>query len=214
MQLMVQSREEGARLKPSEKREGLYQGAENPPHAVTEANPGKLPCTPPSGLTVPGSWIVVLVDGVDDPFEAATPPAVASVAAASAVAVEVGGGSGAFDTPGRGAEPSGTNDDDRSFLLSRSLLSSSVLPLVAAVEEEGTADVVPLTEGCNRRRRRTVRAIEDMRDWGEAGKCRSGGGGRQGGTGRQWAKADVVDAKEGYVCVRGVRKGKTSQHAS
>lgn len=56
---------------------------------------------------------------------AASPPFVASCAAANAVDSEVGGGVGATLMPGKGAEPSGTKDDERSFLLRRSEEASS-----------------------------------------------------------------------------------------
>lgn len=56
---------------------------------------------------------------------AAAPPLVANVAAARAEVSDVGGGVGAELTPGKGAEPSGTKDDERSFLLRRSEERSS-----------------------------------------------------------------------------------------
>lgn len=75
---------------------------------------------------------------------AVAPPLVASVAAARAEVSEVGGGVGAELTPGKGAEPSGTKDDERSFLLSRSdEMSSSVRESTEALARFGGAGTPP-----------------------------------------------------------------------
>lgn len=119
---------------------------ESSPHAEAESKPGaRVPWTPSSLLlvTIPSSTVTVEVEATDSlspltlAFDAAgvtdsllsplgcSPPLVAMVAAASAADSDVGGGTVTALGPGSGAEPSGTKDEERSFLLRRSDEASS-----------------------------------------------------------------------------------------
>lgn len=169
------------------------------PHAETEVKPGKLPWTPPSGLNVPSAPVTVPDDsspsvpfalavaeaaGVTDSLLAelaVAPPLVANVAAARAEVSEVGGGVGVTLTPGKGAEPSGTKDDERSFLLRRSEeRSSSVRESTEALAGFGGAETPPgREEGSRPGTEAAVAAaaagLEDLTPFEAAAACRAKG---------------------------------------
>lgn len=87
-------------------------------------SPVIIGAAPNSSLLVLAFEAAGVADSLLSPL-GCNPPLVAIVAAASAADSDVGGGTVTVLGPGRGAEPSGTKDEERNFLLRRSEEASS-----------------------------------------------------------------------------------------
>jgi hypothetical protein len=138
----------------------------------------------------------------------AAPPLVANVAAANAEVSDVGGGVGAELTPGKGADPSGTKDDERSFLLRRSEeRSSSVRESTEALTGFGGAGTPPVREEGSRPGTEAAVAAAaagpgDLMPFEAAAACKIEG--EAGGKGERYVTEQFDDE----------RGRRTSQHAS